>query len=115
MNNQNTTVYGYAGDSVLLVCPLIPPPLLTQIWSGPPDRQNYVFGDKINPNLEQKDRLSLIQHQNSRGYNLQISNLVSGTDEGLYSCEFQSSPPMEYLFDLKLLGKIKQFIISSTK
>lgn len=108
MNNQNTTVYEYAGENALLVCPLIPPltmPTLKQIWSGPPSRTPYFIGGMKSPDVDRGERLSVIQHQNSRGYDLQISNLVSGTDEGLYSCEFQSNPLLEYIIDLKLLGK----------
>ena len=72
---------GYVGLQTIIECPLtkkIP------MWQGPPSKTIYVIQNSptINPNLPQKDRLSV----NAEG-DLVIVN-TQPTDEGSYACSY---------------------------
>lgn len=55
------TIYGREGDNMTLICPVALSVNVTRtIWRGPPYHTTYSINEKINPNINRGDRLSVI-------------------------------------------------------
>ncbi|XP_065933049.1 neural cell adhesion molecule 1-A isoform X3 [Magallana gigas] len=107
--NQNTTVYGYEGDTVILSCPLAPPPVSSRTtWRGPPSATVYFYNTDKNPSIDRGERLSVIPNTASGAYNLRITNLTIGVDVGMFSCEVNTNPIQQHFINLKL--HIQQYL-----
>lgn len=87
-------------------CPLTQPPVSGRTtWIGPPSATIYFYNTDKNPNASRKERLSVMQNTVSGAYDLQISNIVSGVDDGIYSCVVNTVPSQEHFIILKLNSK----------
>lgn len=86
------------GDNLKLVCPVSLHVNATKTtWSGPPSYLIYSINGEINPNIERRDRLSVIMNAATGIYNLVIMNISRLEDEGTYSC-FVSASTFEQSF-----------------
>lgn len=104
--NQNRTVYGYVGYTVILICPLSPPAESGRTtWRGPPSNIRYFINDNKNPSIDRGERLSVILNTTSGAYNLRITNLAIGVDDGMFSCEVNTNPFQQYFVNLKFYGE----------
>lgn len=99
------TLYGNEGDTVILSCPLTPPESGRTIWKGPPSSAVYFYNTRKNPNASRTERLSVLLNTVSGAYNLRISNIVKGEDDGKYSCVVNTIQPQEYFINLEFNGK----------
>lgn len=87
-------------------CPLTPPPVSGRTWwSGPSSSTVYFYNNDKNPSIDRVERLSVIPNTASGAYNLQITNLTIGVDDGNFSCEVNTNPTQQHLVNLKLHSK----------
>lgn len=99
--SQNVTRYGNKGDSIKLSCPLTPPNVDGKTtWRGPLSATAYFYNDEKDPLID-GNRLSVVRNTVSSAYDLIISNITSGTDDGNYSCVVNTVPIQEYYITLK--------------
>lgn len=92
------TIYGREGENLTLICPIVLPVNATTTWTGPPSYRILSINGEINPNLERRDRLSVIMNAATGIYNLVIMNLNRLEDEGTYSCRILATTTFEQLF-----------------
>lgn len=72
--NQNRTVYGYEGDTVILICPLsTSAESVITTWTGPPENVVYFYNDIKNLSIDRGGRLFGIRNTASGAYNLGIT------------------------------------------
>lgn len=74
-------------------------------WKGPPSSTVYFYNAAKNPNVNREERLSVMQNTVSGAYDLQISNIVIGVDDGIYSCVVNTVQPQEYFVILTFKSK----------
>lgn len=104
--NQYRTVYGYERDTVILICPLSPPPVSGRTtWRGPPSGTVYFLNNNKNPSVDRGERLSVMLNTASGAYNLHITNLTIGVDDGMFICEVNTDPIQQYFVNLKFYGE----------
>eukprot|EP00105_Crassostrea_gigas_P023191 XP_011442940.1 PREDICTED: cell adhesion molecule 1 isoform X2 [Crassostrea gigas] len=100
--NQNRTVYGYERDTVILICPLsTSAESVITTWTGPPENVVYFYNDIKNPSIDRGERLFGIRNTASGAYNLGITNLTIGVDDGMFSCEVNTNPIQQYFVNFK--------------
>lgn len=93
------TIYGREGDNMTLSCPVSLQVNATKtVWRGPPFNAIYSINEKINPNINRGDRLSVILNATTGIYNLAIINLNRQEDEGAYSCLVSNTSTFEESF-----------------
>lgn len=93
------TIYGREGENKTLICPVALSVNVTRtIWRGPPYHTTYSINEKINPNINRGDRLSVIVNPTTGIYSLTIMNLNRPEDEGPYSCLVRNSSTIEESF-----------------
>lgn len=93
------TIYGHEGDDMTLICPVALLVNVTRtIWRGPPHYTTFSINEKINPDINRGDRLSVILNATTGIYNLAIMNLNRPEDEGPYSCLVSNSSTFEESF-----------------
>lgn len=91
---------------MILKCPLTPPSVSGRTkWRGPPSFTIYFFNTDKNSGALRKERLSVIQNTVSGAYNLRITNLTRGVDDGMFICDVNTDPHKEHLINLKLHSK----------
>lgn len=104
--NQNTTIYGYEGDMVKLICPLSPPAESGRTtWGGPPNNSLYFYNNAKNPDAPRGERLSVMRNTVSGAYNFLIVNISMGIDEGIFICAVNTNPIQQYKIELKVYGE----------
>lgn len=104
--NQNRTVYGYEGDTVILICPLsTSAESVITTWTGPPENVVYFYNDIKNPSIDRGERLFGIRNTASGAYYLGITNLTIGVDDGMFSCEVNTNPIQQYFVNFKFYGE----------
>lgn len=84
-------MYGHEGENLTLVCSVSLLENATKtVWRG---TSNLILtiNEEINPDLDRRDRLSLIKDEATGVYNLFIMNLNRQEDEGSYSCSVRSN------------------------
>lgn len=87
-------------------CPLTPPAESGRtVWRGPPENLIYFYNDIRNPTVDRGERLSVMQNTASGAYNLQISNITVGIDEGMFDCNVNTIPIQQYYVYLKFSGE----------
>lgn len=93
------TIYGREGDNMTLSFPVSLQVNATKtVWRGPPFNTIYSINEKINPNINRGDRLSVILNATTGIYNLAIMNLNRQEDEGAYSCLVSNTSTFEESF-----------------
>lgn len=97
--SQNVTRYENEGDSIMLKCPLTPPSRTS--WRGPPNNNLFYHNAEPNPKIVRGERLSVMLNTTSGAYNLRITNLTIGVDDGMFICEVNTVPAQQYFFSLK--------------
>lgn len=91
---------------MILKCPLTPPAVSGRTtWGGPPSFTVYFYNSIKNPTINKGERLSVIQNTASGAYNLWITNLTIGVDDGMFRCVVNTDPLKEHLINLKLHSK----------
>lgn len=104
--NQSTTIYGYEGQTVILKCPLTRPAVSSRTtWRGPPGNIIFYRNNDKNPSIDRGERLSVMLNTTSGAYNLRITNITIGVDDGIFSCEVNTNPIQQYFINLKLHSK----------
>lgn len=99
-------MYGYEGDTVILKCPLTPPVVSGRTtWRGPPSNIKYFFNNDKNPSIDRGERLSVMLNTVSGAYNLGITNLTRGVDDGMFNCAVNTNPIQQYFVNFKFYGE----------
>lgn len=99
------TIYGVEGDNLTLVCPFAQPKESGMTaWFGPPSSTIYFYNEMKNPKDLKGGRLSVVESKTSKAYDLTISNLKIQEDKGIYSCDVNTDPPKQQLFNLTFYG-----------
>lgn len=99
------TIYRLEGDNLTLVCPFVPPEengMTT--WIGPPLNTIYFYNEVKNPKDLKSGRLSVVKNKTSGAYDLTISNLKRQEDMGIYSCDVNTNPLQQQIFNLTFYG-----------
>lgn len=87
-------------------CPLTPPAESGRTaWRGPPENLIYFFNDIRNSIVPRGERLSVVRNTASGAYDIQISNITMGIDEGLFSCDVNTIPVQQYYVYLQFNGE----------
>lgn len=84
VSSQSTTEFGIAGESKKLICPFTQNE--KRSWWGPPDKLLFLNYEK-NPSADRVERLFLVHNISSNAYDLLITNLTKGIDNGTYKCQ----------------------------
>lgn len=93
-------------------CPLTPPAVSGRTtWKGPPSSTVYFYNAEKNPNTYRGERLSVLLNTVSGAYNLRMTNLTTGVDDGMFSCVVNTNPVQEYFINLKIHSEYTNVIL----
>lgn len=99
------TIYRLEGDNLTLVCPFVPPEKNGRTtWFGPPLNTIYFYNEVKNPKDLKGGRLSVVKNKTTEAYDLTITNLKRQEDKGIYSCDVNTNPLQQQLFNLIFYG-----------